>query len=28
MIFLAKVKDPADMLKQLEKRGLERHLGV
>jgi knotted carbamoyltransferase YgeW len=28
MIFLAKVKDPAAMLKQLEKRGLERHLGI
>jgi len=28
MIFLAKVKDPAAMLKQLEKRGIERHLGI
>ena len=28
MIFLAKVKDPSAMLRQLEKRGLERHLGI
>jgi ornithine carbamoyltransferase len=28
MIFLAKVKDPASMLKQLEKRGTDRHLGI
>jgi len=28
MIFLAKTKDPAAMLKQLEKRGLDRHLGI
>ena len=28
MIFLAKVKDPAAMLRQLEKRGLERQLGL
>ena len=28
MIFLAKVKDPAAMLKQLDKRGAERHLGI
>lgn len=28
MIFLAKVKDPSAMLKQLEKRNLERHLGI
>ncbi len=28
MIFLAKVKDPTAMLKQLEKRGTDRHLGL
>lgn len=28
MIFLAKVKDPAAMLRQLDKRGAERHLGI
>jgi len=28
MIFLAKVKDPAAMLKSLEKRAVERHLGI
>ncbi|MPN10752.1 putative carbamoyltransferase YgeW [bioreactor metagenome] len=28
MIFLAKTKNPAEMLKQLEKRGELRHLGI
>ena len=28
MIFLAKTKNPAEMLKQLEKRGDLRHLGI